>query len=583
MLLSTSELFWVGLIRGFFSTEVLAPPDDAEYYDGRYDLTLYGTLLEYAERCGLGMPAIKHDAHGSATPHMPIDMHWGRNGDILSAEEIACGSSLMASVASATREGLIKGDPSCELANRFDELLEEHAPVAFGYSPQTPGLLYGLKKSGRIVAVASVPPTPQGIVRIVLELLAPLIDTPASGYMAVAAAGKPVTGWHEDWIPSIWSLDKPLKDPDRPAAIDVIERELVGAERENAAYQLGQRLGRAEQLLRESRRWIAFELQCLQDKSIYVQALDFHPTTSSDDVLSEVNDHDNKTDCEDNDSCHTEEPPFEDQAEVSVPDDEGPEIDDWVEEVRQALRAASAQTRLGGVEFPPTHPGLSRHVTEAVNSLTAARSLVVRLGIDSVIPALDSAISRTSAFVAETIHSPELSPGVLLRQRVATREALLDCLDVLQGTVALAFGEFRLKELADDSESRGFEPLSLQGWSNLVGNARVAVRDGLTLLKNGFPPYVVINAVQPTLEAIVRNLAAKHLAQFHGIDLGNMLYSLLQHAKTKHDSDLEAIVSIGLALRLPRNNAVHNAERVYDKHDAAFFINGLAIMLRGLA
>jgi hypothetical protein len=184
--------------------------------------------------------------------------------------------------------------------------------------------------------------------------------------------------------------------------------------------------------------------------------------------------------------------------------------------------------------------------------------------------------------VGETSRAPGVSQGVWLIQQQKHRQALVEYPAVLRGAVPLAFGELRLKELLLDGDMQGLEPSSMEGWAKLADNARSAVRDGLSLLKNGFPPYVVINAVQPTLEAIVRALAAKHLVEFRGVDLGKMLYALLQRAKEKQDEELEAVASAGLALRLPRNNAVHDPERVYDKHDAAFFLNGLAIMLRSL-
>jgi hypothetical protein len=583
MLLSSSELFWVGLVQGALSAPPLAPPEDPEYYERHDDSEpspcLYNVVAEYGELCGLGKAMVTHAGVEQECMLDLADIRWSRNGKIVNALDIAEGSGALIESAAALRDAIFEGDPLCKVARRFDELLEEFSPVAFGYSPKTPDVLYGMKNSGRIVVIARVPPMPRGIVRVVLRLLAPHLDTPAAAFMALAASGDAVPDWHEKWIPSSWSMESPLKNVDRRAAIDAIEREIIGAGREEPAYILGRHIGYAEHLLRQSSDWLAYELMNLHDKSLHTQVLEFIPATTDDSPQSTTGDRGEETEATGEAEC-------DDDACADAPDEFEADVEssggEWWAEVRRVFKAACAQVGMGAVDLPPAHAGLLRHVTEAMQSLKAGKSLAIKLGIDTMIPAFDDCISRASALVGETSRAPGVSQGVWLIQQQKHRQALVEYPAVLRGAVPLAFGELRLKELLLDGDMQGLEPSSMEGWAKLADNARSAVRDGLSLLKNGFPPYVVINAVQPTLEAIVRALAAKHLVEFRGVDLGKMLYALLQRAKEKQDEELEAVASAGLALRLPRNNAVHDPERVYDKHDAAFFLNGLAIMLRSL-
>lgn len=577
MLLSTSELFWVGLVQGAISAPTLELPNDPDHYT-EYEppTTLYHILAEYGELCGLGKAAANCGVLDEECHVDVADIHWGRKGEIREPTDILVGREALIGLASGYRDVLRDGDPRDECAKRFDELLEEHSPVAFGYSPLTPEVLYGLKKSGRITVTARVTPVPRGIVAVLLKMLAPHIDMPAAAFMALTAAGEAIPDWYKGWIPSLWSIERPLQEANRQAAVDVIAREVVGGAREEPAYLLGQHLGRAEQLLRESLDWLDYELATLHRKGIYTQSLEFIPAEASDEEQPAEASSEETAD----EDLHSDEEAAG-EPEDGESSDESP-IDEWQEEIGIAAKAAITQVGLGGVDLPPADAGLLRHAAEAVRSLEVGKSLAMKLGIDTLIPTLNNGIASASALINETARPAEISSGTWHTQQERNRASLAKYPDLLRAIIPLAFGELRLKELVLDGDSQGLEPSSLEGWSKLVGNARAAVRDGLALLKNGFPPYVVINAVQPTLEAVVRSLAAKHLHTFRGGDLGGMLFAVLQHAKEQRDGELEAVAAIGLALRTPRNNAVHDSDRVFDKHDAAFFLNGLAIMLRAL-
>lgn len=583
MLLSSSELFWVGLVQGVISASPLAHPDDPEFYE-RYDgyeppSSLYHTIAEYAELCGLGKVMVDYRDVDQECDLDVADIRWSRDGQIVAPLDIAEGSIALGTFISSIRDAIASTGADTRVTKRFDELLEELSPVAYGYSPKTPEVLYGMKRSGRIMVVARVTAFPKGIVRVLLRLLTPHIDTPAVAFMALAASGDPVPAWHENWIPSIWSIGSPLQKVDRQAAIAAIDRELVGAGREEIAYLLGRHIGNAEHLLRQSSEWLTYELMTLQGKSWHTQTMDFVPSGTGSEPQQGASDAGEDRELKNKDTPSGDESTQEpDDAQTHFEETD----DEWSAEIWKVVKAAYVQVGFGGVDLPPAHAGLLRHVTDAMKSLKVGKSLAMELGIDTMVSTFDDGLARTSALVSETTRGAGISQGQWLIQQEGHRQALLEYPNSLRGAVPLAFGELRLKELLLDGDLQGLEPSSMEGWAKLADNARAAVRDGLSLLKNGFPPYVVINAVQPTLEAIVRTLAARYLEEFRGADLGKMLYAILQRAKETHDEQLEGVASIGLALRLPRNNAVHDPDRVYDKHDAAFFLNGLAIMLKAL-
>lgn len=255
---------------------------------------------------------------------------------------------------------------------------------------------------------------------------------------------------------------------------------------------------------------------------------------------------------------------------------------DWAEAVNQA--AIKACTQVGfGVAVPtlasPTKPVLKGLQGDLKQAIAAAKEL----GLDPAIAGLTVGDSLVSDLLREHEDQERLPPGTLLQGMFDRRESLGNYGDRLRVLLAFIVGELRMGDLLPEGAQRGLAPESLAGWTNLNKNPRDAVREGLHMLSQGKAPFAVINLLQPVLENVVRKLVAIHLTRFRGTDLRNALAALVYHAREQHDADLEAYANIAVALRRLRNSVVHEHDRTYDQHDAVFFAQGLAILLRSIA
>lgn len=577
MLLSVSELFWVGLAQGTLAAPSIEPPETPDWWKPDSASTLYHTIIRFADLCGLGQAPIQHLGDEQECEINLADLHWGYRGGIISSAAVEEGRELLSDSIAASRAGLRRGNPSGEIATRFDELLEERSPILYGYSPQTPEKLYGMKKSGRVVVATRIEPMPPGILQVLLRLVAPHLDTPPMAFMALAATGDVSPGWHSNWAPAASSIHEALQPADPPAALEVIERELIGPAREDPAYRLGHHVAKALRTLNTLGEWICLELQLLDDASMPARMLDFIPSKPAKETAADDDESPGEQDDVSSDA--------EDGADVPDPghDPEYTPTNIWAKEIDEVVKSACVQFGYGDVEAPPANQDIIRVVGAVRQDLKHAVALASQLRIDTVIPTLEAGIRLTDALLNEDAACDGASKGTWYGCKMRCRQNLLDYPETLQGVIPLAFGELRLSELLHDTPSHGLEASSLRGWSRLVENARAGIREGFSLLKQGYRPYVIINVAQATLETIVKALAEKHLSTCPGADLGAMLHELYKHAEAGKDTQLKSVASVGMALRWPRNHAVHDPHRTYDKHDAAFFLNGLAIMMRAIA
>jgi len=552
MLLSTSELFLVGLFKGTLSVAPLDQPDLSDWLEQISPLAIE-RIFSYADACGLERSRVIKSLDGDECDLDLSSLHWGRNYKVLSAAGVSCGQISLSKAITDTRAELIEEEPSGDVSTRFDELLNEREPIMYGYSPSTPDVLYGMRKTGKIVETHRVIPMPPGLLRVVLRLLYSHIETPVRELMALTTLNEIQPDWHFQWVPSGGSMHHWLNKLDRQSAVAVLDRELLGPANSEASCRLGQHIGQAEQVLREITDWINLDWKRLDDAARVSRCLYFEPA-DSDRSLSD-SPHDDESDDAQN---------------------------EWVQEIREVARSARDQVvQLGGVEEPELRGDLLPPLQQLLHHLESAKAIATSLGLQPCLPTFSQFIAATSALLYETTRPDTISAGAWIEQQLKRRQALLKFENLL-GIVSLIFGELRLRDLQCDTLPEGVGAAALNGWAQLVSNARDAVRVAMDMFRNGVEPYVVINAVNPTLETITKQLAERHLPDFRGFGLNNMLYAILQHAKTKEDRQLEWQAAVGLALIHLRNNSSHDAGRPYDKHDAAFFLNGLTIMMRDL-
>ena len=552
MLLSTSELFLVGLFKGTLSVAPLDQPDLPISPEER-NIPATERIFSYADACGLERSRVIESLDGDECDLDLSSLHWGRNHKVLSAAGVSSGRISLSQAIADTRAELIEEEPSGDVATRFDELLNEREPIMYGYSPSTPDVLYGMKKTGEIVETHRVMPMPPGLLRVVLRLLHSHIETPVCELMALTTLNEIQPDWHFQWVPSDALIHHLSNKLDRQSAVAVLDRELLGRANTENSCLLGEHIGQAEQLLREITDWITLDWERLNNAANVSRCRYFEPA-DSDRSLS--------------DSPHN--------------DESDDEQNEWVQEIREVARSARDQVvLLGGVKEPELRGELLPHLQQLLHHLETAKAIATLLGLQPCLPTFSQFIAATSALLHETTRPDTISASVWIEQQLNRRRALLK-FEKLLGIVSLIFGELRLRDLECNTLPAGVGAAALNGWAQLVSNARDAVRVAMDMCCRGVEPYVVISTVSPTLETITKHLVERHLPDFRGFGLNDMLYAILQHAKTAGDRQLEWQAAVGLALIHLRNISTHDAGRQYDKHDAAFFLNGLTIMMRDL-
>jgi hypothetical protein len=204
-------------------------------------------------------------------------------------------------------------------------------------------------------------------------------------------------------------------------------------------------------------------------------------------------------------------------------------------------------------------------------------SLCSRLNLTSV-----QAMVQTARQAAPDPADPGIRDlGTTAPQCQALTDKFARAAEVLDDARRVAYGELRLKALQWDEY--GLEPMPLGGWAVQNDNIRAAIKVAIQQLNNGMPPYVVLSQLAPVAEALVRQLAAKNLPEFHGLNAGAMLAQLRKTIGQGSDEhETRATLSIAQALVSLRNWVAHDSEAEWGRDHAAFLLNGLSLMLRGV-
>lgn len=567
MLLSTSELFLVGLVRGLLSVEPVKPVP--EEYTRNWDPDSHRShcsrILAYAEACGLE----KVPDPRSVTEKVPetdlSTIQWFReNGSLATGILVSVQEQLRLAVLEARRE-LQELDPTGKVRERFEELLSESRMPLYGYSKSSSQLVYGLTGAGDVIEIFHTQRLPQGILRNVLKILAPFIDATARIYLALGIPEDDSCGWWQRWVNSSFNFYNEVNDLNRIRAVEVIDNDLVGQSKDERSFILGKHLGCADQLLWEIGDWLTVEWGFLNDASLAARSRDFIPADPT---------------------VYENDPELASQSSKELKDKSPDSESGWGVEVQKIARIARVQVNLlGGVIDPGLESFCKGSLEQLLNHLGACAGVAKDLGLESVGLVLDQGVEITESLLNEGRRPDSIPIASWIKSQRDRRELMLEWLreEKLLGAVSLIFGELRLMDLRVELVPAGVGKGALQAWAELPKNARDTVREMFHLLDQGNSPYTVMNAAEPVLEVIVKILVEQHLEEFHYSELSNMLYALLRHAKDTSDKELECIASIGLGLRLLRNRVTHDAEPEYTKHDAAFFLNGLTVMLQSLS
>jgi hypothetical protein len=577
MLVSQAEMFWVGLVHGLLQVEPLKQPPNDNYPPEVYPASYYERVLRLAELCKIGERPTLNTCLEDAPGADPAAIRWTRLKDRTPADSLEVREA-MNGLYEATHSinEQCSGIDSLEQAKRrFEELTAKEA-VFSGYDPATPALLYSICADGTIRVTGRARPIPQGLLHIVLLLLAKHVAFPPIAHMALAATDQHDT-LCDAWISDIPGLFEPVGTTDAAAAMAAVDRDLIGTAHNDDAFQLGQTLGVVLESLNQIALWLSEELVAIQGAQLSTRAHDFIPDqrTSHPEACGETSDADAE-------GIWDVQKPEDDQfSQNTYQSSSGDIANTWEDHAASLFKRACLQIALG-IEIPqidsPTRPYLRTIKTK----LEAAIPRATNFRSDALVDMLTRSSALVSAILNESRTAQTTTKADTLDVMFGNREKLSGLGPELEGVLLTVFTELKLCEILNLETIGGLTPAALEGWRTLAINGRDTVREGMAMMANGVPPYVVINALQPMLESIVKRLADRNGIRHQGMDLRELLKEIMSRAVVKGDADLQRLASVGMAMRRPRNNAVHEDDREYDKHDAAFFLNGIVILLRGL-
>jgi hypothetical protein len=576
MLVSKAETFWVGLVRGLLEVEPLEQPSCEDFPPEDYPRPHYVQIVRFAELCKIGTPPTREQCAEDALDLDPMALRWTwrSNGEPLDSSEVQEATVSLREAARFIVEQASQLDWADAATCRFEELAAKEA-VFSGYNPATPALQYSVCRDGAIRITGRIRPIAPGLLHIVLRLLSKHLEFPVVAHIALAATDPHGPGC-ERLMSSVRGLNDFVGTTDAKAALEAIDRELIGTAHADDALRLGQELGIVLRVLDQIGLWLSEELRVLAGATHATSVIEFIPAAQQDQV-DDVEEIDRLDLDGDSDKKQSDDELSRSDSQHS----DGNTKNTWEEDALSLFKRACLQVGLG-IEVPqldsPTRPHLRRIKTRLEEAIPQAK----RLRSDALVDMLTRGSALVSAILNEGRAAPTRTKADTLDVMFGNREKLMGLAAELESLLLSVFTELKLREILSLETIGGLTPEALEGWKTLATNGRDTVREGMAMMANGVSPYVVINALQPMLESIVKKLADRNRIRPHGMSLSELLHTIMSRARAKGDEDLLGLASVGMAMRRPRNNAVHEDDREYDKHDAAFFLNGLAILLRGL-
>jgi hypothetical protein len=153
-------------------------------------------------------------------------------------------------------------------------------------------------------------------------------------------------------------------------------------------------------------------------------------------------------------------------------------------------------------------------------------------------------------------------------------------LDGVRNAQKLIYGELRYKDTLEEVTRLAAQ--ARPGLASQHPNVRDVMRHAIELLNNGGAAYPTLVSMVPVVEAVTKQLAAKHFTELRVHDTSDILYELLKTAQRRQDKGLELLSSAGLAANKLRNLVAHEPNRSFDEHHAQFLFHALSLMLREL-
>jgi hypothetical protein len=568
MLLSESESLWTAILyHRLRHIENLGHDPgmlvEMDWYSRSTDVIEhpYLTILRTAIEYGVGAPPVLRDVDQEVSD-APDDTAWAAyDGTPMSIEE-----------ARAAAQGI--AECHLEVGSRLDssamDILEFVAfaralgriqrPLAVGYSPSSPSLLYSITTNGTLAEWRRAESRPAGLLQTLLQLFEPALPFAPSEYMALACTPRfsiSRTAWHDSWSPTVDSLDVPVGAVDVEPASRILE-ELKAPNASDPPWRFGEAMGRLADLLRVARQHCE-AVQQIVSESTQSRGNDDTAQDSSDDEKAEDRD-------------------------ISV-------VDKVVGVIRFLADNAAVLSDAEDTAAPPrvvdeSHFALTLYSQPIIEERTTALECAKAMNLDAVVEMIETAFH---SFPLDAIRDKPAAPSaeefVPLARQIDSSLASAERL--VRDAAKIAYGELRLKELSatDTDQAANASP----GLARQHASIRESIEIARSHLDNGSRPYHAIKAMDGAVEDLVRQIAERHHVHHRGLEVSAVLHHLRELAKGPRqpagrrwepaDPQLLVTVAIASAVHELRNRVSHNPGTPLDRSHAVFFLHGVSLLL----
>jgi hypothetical protein len=554
---------------------------------------VYDQIQEHATRFGIARRAECKAGAIAAIGEPPPDTVWAMlNGQLVSKEELEEVRREIPNRIAEARQRLSVENGSTARLDSFEIGLHAHLSlVACGYAVSTPGSLYGFADSGQPRVTTQIVPRDRGLYLSLMKLLSSSIPLPAVERLAMAAAGFRGDEAMRAWVPSLSSLNKPI-GKFIPHTLKATFQEFRSSNESSEGWQLGERLNQ----LRRKASDCCDGADAAQGniQRIYEADIDLEESTPERGGFLDV----------ERDSTAGESPAKESAwADAVHKNDDDDEDDGKYED----LSALSGNVRQSPSSFAdsllqqwlaiweradqrtsiPKDPYeeeirdyaadghdemLGEFLAEVEDVTTRCRKFGL-VGVVEMIRAAVDAVPQINPIRARMFADASVAYGQLSKGFSRAYELISDAMKV-------AYGELRLRDLKWDQH--GLPAPALSGWAGQKGNIREAIKVAIEQLNNGLKPYIVLTQLAPAVQSLLGELAARHLTTTTGVSAKGLLEALREKNRRTNDEDLKVAVRIADALNTLRNRVVHEPDHSWDRDHAAFFLNGISILLRSV-
>jgi hypothetical protein len=527
-------------------------------------LGVYQKILDIAVSYGIARrPELR--AFDEVLPAIPpADTVWGfTSKGKLSPDECEELQQAIQLKWAAVHERLTSHADGERLSSTFDRFFERViSKVIVGHALSQPGLIYRISNDGQPCLFGLISARSRGLYLTVISLLSELLPLPADERMAVVAASRRDDVSLRDWVPSISGLHAPLGSFDRVSVSNVLG-EFRRSNESSKGWMLAERLCELLRMAQEVSEGCAIAAAHLEQ---------FHDEEGEDGQADGSGADDEESGIE---SVAGSTPGLTDRWQGF-----GDAAVAFVEEVCVAFEELAPSL----LDSKPAKDDEAEYLQdvflenfrdEADDLADLCREWDLANVAEMILAARDAAPEISSNHpLYSAIHPTTVSKYDTLAERFD------NAISLLHDAMRVAYGELRLRELKWGDHA--LPAPALTGWAGQKDNIREAIRVAIDQLNNGLKPYVVLTQLAPAVQSLICELSSRHLDNFAGLNAAGLLKALKDKLRATNDEELRVAVRVADALNTLRNRVVHEDSIDWDRDHAAFFLNGISILLRSV-